>query len=775
MVEGPGELQPTIVIREILGVRGHPDEGTHTGDDSPLQRRICYNPASVLVTLSCLLVLVAAWFVVRSRSLEPVPENRHAGLTQPTHDRWDVASGAGCLALACLPLVFMTPWLWGEPRVFWGDTATHADVALDIARRGLPHGWLDSTLGGFPFAHHYPPMPWLLVAAAIRLGLEPVAAIQLVGWSATLAVPFAFYAAAIAAGARPTFAFLGGACLTWVSPYNAFIGGYETFFSQGLLSQSVAVPICSWFAASVVAGRRTWSPAVSAALAMACHPQVTVATVILLGIAVVVTGKRVLLARYTWGSAVALGAGAALYGQGIRNLVVPFGWPPGFGWRQLGFSPSRLSWWFVDGELLDQARVSVLTALVVAAMLVLVLLLRRWEARAALAGFVGAVLLSVSGEGLTRLGSLGTALLSFLQPLRMAALIPIAAACVVVVALEAAAPLLARAFLARNHARAAHWTAPALGLAVLLIAVAALPSRVAYALARPPNTRGVQCPPGYDAASVRQWLAGLSRGRVWYKATSTQPLSQCFTRDGLALASAVPIGSTDAVGAHVGLLQLAFERLAPEREGSARRSEALGVRSVLVTDTPGPGWVERRRAGSVALFEHEGASDLVGLGCIVRRYSGSDGAVRGRLVADLSTERGADRMLDPASPIALELDDGAFREAIEPAGNCSSEGATVLAQSPEPGEITARIEARHPVDAVLRVTAFPTWRVDVAGKPYPTRWVAPGFVSVRLPPGVHQLHARVSLLPGSLSILLLTLTGIAAAAVPVSRWLRAGH
>ncbi|HEU5074945.1 MAG TPA: hypothetical protein VFU02_12235 [Polyangiaceae bacterium] len=726
----------------------------------------------MLAIAVCLLVLIAAWFVLRSRRLAPAPA-RHPSYLPGAHDRWDIACGAGCLALACSPLVFMAPWLWGEPRVFWGDTATHADVAFDIARSGLPHGWLDSTLGGFPFAHHYPPVPWLVLAAAIRLGLEPVAAIQLIGWGATLALPFAFYAAALATGARPHFACLGATCLTWVSPYNAFIGGYETFFSQGLFAQVVAMPVCVWFAASIVAGRNVWSPALSAGLLMACHPQITVSTVLLLGIVVLAAGKRVLLARYAWGSAVASCAGAALYGQGIRSLVIPFGWPPGFGWRQLGFSPSRLSFWFVDAELLDQERAPVLTALLAAAVLVLLLHLGRSEARAALAGCGGAVLLSVSGEGLASLGSVGTALLSFLQPLRVAALIPIAVASVMVVALETAAPPLARAFHARGSPRVAGFAAWGLCLAALIIAIAALPSRVAYALARPPNARAAPCPSGYHTATMRQWLAELSRGRVWYDAASTAPLSQCFTRDGLALASGVPIANTDAVGAHVGLLQLAFERLEPRREGSARRAEALGVRSALVVGAPSAGWVERRRSGSVGLFEHERASDLVGLGCIARRYTGTDRVVRGRLVEELATARGADQLLDPASPVALELGGGAFQEVAESASSCSTQGATITARSPAPGELTARIEARHPVDAVLRVTAFPTWRVNVDEKPYPTRMVAPGFISVRLPPGSHHLHARVSLLPNSSWILLLTLLGVVGAAVPVSRWLRA--
>ena len=720
----------------------------------------------MLSGLLCLLVLMAAWFVVRARELAP-------GDTQspPKYDRSDVAAGAGCLGLACLPLLLLMPWLSAAP-VFWGDGATHADVAQDIARYGLPHGWLDSTLGGFPFMHHYPPLPWLVVAAAIRGGLEPAGALQLVGWLSTLGVPFSFYAAALAAGARPSFAFLGGACLTWVSPYNAFIGGYETFFGQGLLSQTLALPICIWFAASLVGSRKTWPPAASAVLAMACHPQVTVSTVVVLGIAIAAAGERWLWRRYVWGSAVAVVAGAALYGQGIQSLVVPFGWPPAFGWRQLGFTADRLWWWLVDAELFDQRREPVLTPLITAALLVLLCCLRRKDARAAAAGFVGVVLLSVSGSGLVALGKVGALLLSFLQPLRVAALIPLAAAAVVVVALERGAPLVSEALAARGKAWAARHAAGGIAVAFLAIAVAALPSRVAFARDLVRASRGTECPPGYDAALVRRWLAGLSRGRVWYDESSESELSRCFTRDGLALASGVPIGNTDAVGSHVGILQLAFQKLAPSRAGSVRRAEALGVRSLLVVGTPDTAWIERHRSGHVALYDHGQPSDLVGVGCITRRYTGTDRALRERLIAELSSPAGADRLLAPGAPVALELERGAFRESVEPANGCNTEGATVSAHSRAPGELDARIETRHPVDAVLRVTAFPAWRVTLDGKPTATRMVAPGFISVRLPPGAHQLAARANLLPGSSLILLVTLLAIVGASVPVARWLR---
>lgn len=728
----------------------------------------------MFAVLSCLLVLGAAWFIVRSRTLAAALPN---GDTFPTetaraeYDRWDVAAGAGCLALACLPLALLMPRLSGG--VFWGDGATHAHVAQDIARYGLPHGWLDSTLGGFPFMHHYPPLPWLVVAAAIRLGLEPAGALQLVGWVATLAVPFSFYAAAIAAGARPHFAFLGGACLTWVSPYNAFIGGYETFYTQGLLSQTLALPVCIWFGASVVGSRKTWPLTVSAALAMGCHPQVTVSTVVVLGIAVASAGERWLWRRYAWGSAVAVCAGAALYGQGIQSLEIPFGWPPAFGWRQLGFTPDRLWWWLVDAELFDQQRAPVLTAIVAAGFLVLLCCLQRRDARAAAASLLGVVLLSVSGSGLLALGKIGAILLSFLQPLRLAALIPLAAAAVVVVALERAAPLIAGALEARGKPWAARHAAEGIALAVLGIAIAALPSRVAFARLQVRASQGVQCPPGYDATLARRWLAELSRGRVWYDEASGAALSRCFTRDGLALASGVPIGSTDAVGSHVGILQLAFDKLDPDRTGSARRAEALGVRSLLVLGVPDTGWVERHRSGSVALFDHERASDLVGLGCIARGYAGTDKALRERLVLELSTPQGADRLLDPDAPVALEFERGAFRAWVEPAHGCSAEGATLSARSSTPGELDAHIENRHPVDAVLRVTAFPGWHVTVDGKPRATRMVAPGFISLRLQPGAHQLSARVSLLPGASIILLVTLLGIVGASLPVARWLRA--
>jgi hypothetical protein len=203
---------------------------------------------------------------------------------------------------------------------------------------------------------------------------------------------------AVRVGARPTFAAVGAAYVAWVSPYNPFVGGYEAFFRLGLLSQVLALPVCILFASAVARGHRAWS-APLAALAMAAHPQLALASIAIVGVAGVARGRTDVMVRWARGVAGAFLLGLALYGPGIATNDVPFGWPPDFGWRQLGFGLRRLDWWFLDGDLLDYGRdTPALTALAGAAVLALSLCAARPGARAALAAAVSAIALSSVGR-----------------------------------------------------------------------------------------------------------------------------------------------------------------------------------------------------------------------------------------------------------------------------------------------------------------------------------------------------------------------------------------
>jgi hypothetical protein len=84
----------------------------------------------------------------------------------------------------------------------------------------------------------------------------------------------------------------------------------------------------------------------------------------------------------------------------------------------------------------------------------------------------------------------------------------------------------------------------------------------------------------------------------------------------------------------------------------------------------------------------------------------------------------------------------------------------------EPGAIEAVVEAPAPVDVVLRVSAFPTWRVTLDGETVGrTDVVAPGFVAVRVPSGRHRVAAVVSTLPGYAVFIALGAAGVVLASL----------
>jgi hypothetical protein len=727
----------------------------------------------VLAGLLCALVLSGMLFVLRAGARggthDSAPAQRRTGV-----ELW----GAGLVLVAAFPLLRLAPWLQGPALSFWGDTPSHARVAAEIARAGLPQGWLDSYVGGFPFGHHYPQLGWLLLAAEIRAGVAPAAAVHLLGFCGLLALPLSLYLALIRCGIRPAFAGIAGAFLCWVSPYNSFVGGYETFFAAGLISQVVVLPLCIWLVAATVRNSNRWEAPLAAWLAMASHPQVTFATLVLLGVALLAAGRRAFIVSGLWTLAMALLAGAALYGQGLATLDIPLGWPPGMGWRQLGFEPARLRWWLIDADLLDQKSLPVLTALSAAALLILLLGARRPQNRALAVALGASLLLGVSGRLLLGMGRPGALLLSFLQPLRIMSLIPPLAAVAVALALQQAAGSLAGALSRVGRAGLARHVSLALTLLVGAIASFALPARMRYVdeVATILSQGSVSCsgdertPAGYDRESVRGWLSNLSGGKLWYDAETD--LGMCLNRDGLDLASSVPIGSTGAVGAHVGVLAHAANQLQPDRLGSDLRAQALGIGYVLRASslaTLPPGWQLEQQRGTIQLLSQP--AQRVAAGCIWQQWRGSPDQVRARLNRDLADPPQADLLLHPQHFTALSYGSGPVEVSAWPSDGCSAEQATVSVTAESPGSIQALVQSPTPVDVVFRATAFPTWRVRVDGKlaNEPTL-LAPGFFSVRVPPGGHELAASVRLMPGYAG-----LVALAAALSAVLAWGRAGH
>ncbi len=729
----------------------------------------------MLLGFLCLLVLLGAWLVLHKSA---APERESVAAWRAPRCGRDITLGALLVLGSNFPLLFgFSPWAGGGASFAAGDAASHAKVAYEIARFGLPHGWLESYLGGFPFGHHYPPLGWLLLAIAMRAGLAPILAVNILGFIATLATPFTLYAACLRAGARPVLAATGGCFLALVTPYNPFVGGFEAYFSTGLLSQVLALPLCVAFAAAVARGARA-EAVLCATFAMLAHPELCAATASIVAIVALLDGARGRRSAAICGLAAVAVAGAALYGQGIATLGVPFGWPFGFNWRQLGFGTARLAWWFRDGDLLDsRASTPQLTSLSLAAVLACALLGKRRVPRAALLLVLVGIVASSCGPTLARMPKLGGLLLEFLQPLRVLALLTPMLAVVVVVALEEGSASL------RGVGSWIRWRrfelAALLPVVIALCVLAfALPLRVRAAdqllSPRVGKVAGLcSAVPGYDARVVGGWLEQLHGGSLWIDEREETPLLGCYHLQGLELNSSVPIGTTSAVGSHVGVLWQAGKQLQPERAGSARRAEALGIRYVLQMKRPDAtipaGFVRRMVRGQVELLEVPQAAQAR-VGCVRERWSGSDHALRVRLMDELVKPAGADRLLDPDRLIELATTSGDLK-VEEIANDCDATSAALQLVAREPGAIEVNVSSQSPVDVAFHATAFPGWRVSVDGAAgIPARMIAPGHFYMHVGAGRHHLVATANSMPGYAALLAGAMLVIAALA-----WLDLGR
>lgn len=692
----------------------------------------------VAILVSSLVVLCVVLGVRRGAIVAPTEE-------RSAPDGLAIALGAVAIALAELPLLRALPGLLGA-RVLSGDARSHMMVATAIARNGVARGWIDAYQGGFPLGPHYPSLAWLLDAALVRVGVDPALATQALGIGALLAVPAVAYAIAIRAGTGVVPALGGAVVLCWLAPDSPFLGGTEAYLVIGVVSQVTAAPLALALAGSVLTGRSTHAPGFLAAATILAHPQIALVTIVIVALACAALGSRAPWSRFALAALSALVVGVATYGPGIATLGVPFGWPPVLEWLILGFGVYRLEWWLVDGDLLDKGRVPILTAACAVAIVLLVARSRRAAPRAAVVAAVGSVVLSVSGVFLTRLGALGAVALTFVQPLRMVATIPAVAAALVVLAtveLLAWAPAVGHALgIDPRRARAA--VLVALAATAVFFGAVALPQKTRALSERAARDGGCgeKTPAGFDPRELASWLRALERGRLFY--AEIEVLGECANRHELDLASAVPLASTPAAGGHVGTHYVAFRALHPERAGSAARAESLGVRYVLHVPEGAPreedGWRVIHAHGDLGLSERVGGTDVVGLGCITARWTGSE-----RALADASNAAidGAPSSLDrPRSLIALDRGVGPVVREDEDVGACSVDGGLVVEQRREPGAYSAKVTTRSPVDVVVRAAAFPSWRVTVDGRE--TRWrrVLPGFFSVRVPPGTHEVLAE---------------------------------
>ncbi|MBN8610132.1 MAG: hypothetical protein J0L92_06095 [Deltaproteobacteria bacterium] len=664
-----------------------------------------------------------------------------------------------CGALALLtaaPLALLAPFAAVEPSIF-GDELGHAEVAVELARSGLSRGWVAGPLAGFPFGLHEPGLVPLLVRALIALGLTPIGATHALGTLGALLTPLAAYVAAVRASVRPVYALLGAMLLAWTAPNTPFAGGFEAFFEAGLLGSTLALPLCMIAAAEIVRAEVRWIAPLLLVIGVLLSPPLVVFTLVLTALGNAVGGHGAGLRETLRASLATLAISVAIYGQGFLDLGVPFGPPPELAWRRVGFPIERLDAWLLGGDLLDHARTPVLSYVAIAAILALVLLIKRPSARAGLV-LVGVAL---AWPVLARMlfgesgGPMATAAISWLVPVHAIAIAPVMIALSLSIVLEEAAPRLEQIVEA--------W-APALdriaGIAALAVVggvlALALPERIAFATrtrgaldSRRELPCGAVTPEGYVHGDVAALLGSLEGGRLWY-ASDSLALAQCVELDGLALDSAVPLAASPSAGSHVGSTWLAFSRLEPSREGASARAEALGVRHVLETSDvePPPSWTASEPRGGLRVLSHAPATTLVGVGCVIETWRGDDEALREHLREELSTAAGADRVLSPTALVALDRSRGGLVVTVEPQDDCDASRARVNEVPRESGALEAEIESATPIDVVLRVTAFRSWGVLVDGTEIDdVRLVAPGFLSVRVGAGRHRVVARASGVP----------------------------
>jgi hypothetical protein len=748
--------------------------------------------------IAWLIALLVIWFELRhpnaaraSRQFDGKQGARQPGLTpeascsiaaesvhRPTPETSRRASPGALVdalaiaAIVCayLPLLPLLRTYSALPEFLPADARTHALVAMHLFDGALASGWSDQYVGGFPLALHYPIVGWLLTGIPMKLGLRPALAVTAVCTLALVSTSLIAYLLARFNRLGITASLVGALALAWISPLNAFVGGYESFFVTGLVSQVVAMPLMvGWFGTTLGRG----SLATAAGLAALCfltHPQVAVPAVVFLGLIVAATARRAVAVRFLFSLLFAGIVAALVYGPGIIHLQLPFGWPISHKWLKLGFGPDRLDDWLIDGDLLDQRRDPILTALWLASFTLALFKWRHPAARAVVAASCGALGLAIIGPSVEAAGRVGQQLLTVLQPLRALALVPIAVAGTLVVAIELHRHVLAllptallfpfrRAWRDRNgmdneSSRAAlgnSWHAFALGS---LLVVVSLNWAVDACLARVSAVRrwsaalgeySERAPCGQSGPSQLQWerlrlaLSKLQSGRLWFDSSDDALTLRCAMAAGLERQSAVPVGPTRGVAAHVGFLSAVNSLLQPNRPGLARRAESLGLRYLLLDAPIEPSEDGALRLlgtfGPLHLYEQRGNTDLFASGCVHTKWAGENAILDQALKLQLNGPA-FDSLLHPTDFSELSIGHFPLHQSVE-TDACRHEAATLSNPLHSVGEHRITVDTSAPVDLVLRVTASPTWRWRIDNQLAMPRLVFPGYYALRVPPGRH--------------------------------------
>ncbi|MBX3231652.1 MAG: hypothetical protein KIT84_23505 [Labilithrix sp.] len=690
------------------------------------------------------LTLIAAVLVIR---LAVMRTRTTTAPSSSSRRAWMMAAVAVVLALS--PFLVDAALLAGPRSRLLVDTSSHLAIAQDIARAGLPHGWIPTYNGGFPFALHYPPLPWLVTAVLLRIGVHPVVAVKGLGLAAFLAAPILILLAGHLSRIRAFSAAAAAISSVWVAPYTQFTGGWEPFFAIGLLSQVLVVPIAVAWVATLTRRWRFELAPLLAGLCAATHPQVFTVMAPVLVAGAVATWQRPVVGRALRS---VLGGGlvaAALYLPGIASMEVPFGWPPNLTWRHVGFGASRMFDSIVDGDLLDYKHTPVVGAMWGAATVVLVLRWKLPRSRALLTASCVTLAMASIGPALASTGAFGSALLSIFQPMRALALIPLIAAASIAVALDELAAWIV-ALTEHIAPRARELVRAALPSLLIVGACLTLPTRVerlhrhAVELSRDRMPDG--CAPlleYLDTSAVERWLSSAPYGRTAFESSA---LHACAASHGAVLPHSGALASSYGAGAHVGVNLVAFDSVDPEFPMSAGRAESLGIRSLVHTPArrPGPAtaWELVEASGGLQLSRRLGGTDFVGVACVREALRGREKDLSAELHSMFAAYREGARLLDdPRELVVLESENIPLAREALPADGCDANLAKVLEEPREPGAFEAEIETSTPVDVVFRATAYRGWEVRERHQLLPTRRVAPGFFSVRVAPGRHRLEA----------------------------------
>ncbi len=711
---------------------------------------------AVLVIVALVTILVG----VRS----PAPARTPAPADPAT---WRDAFAIGALLAAHTPELLLMRAASNLPGFLPADARTHAIVARRLFDGGIGSGWVDSYLGGFPLASHYPIVGWVLTGLPMALGVSPVNATNWVCFGCIVATPVLAYLLARRLGATVLSSLAGTLLVVWTSPLNPFVGSTATYFHLGLVSQCVVMPLLVLWLASVLVGRNLAWAALWANLSFLAHPQVALGAAILLTVAVAAARRRqwALNAGASLGSAALVSA--VVYGYGMLHLGLPFGWPVIPRWMQLGFGPDRLVDWFWEGVLLDRDRLPILTGLWAASVVVLFARAKLAPARAALITSVLVVALSVVGPSLADAGRLGELALKVVQPLRILALVPLVAAASVIVALEQQRETMGRWFGRILPMRATQVVGAAVGVGIALpLALShagnanARIAAISASIAQGPC--GAREPDEAQFQALRAALGQLRGVRLWIDDREGAVPATCTAATGIESASALPLATTRGVGAHVGFAWQLVRLLAPEQPGLAERSEALGISHLLLGAELGPenapGFELVGRYGPLHLYARRSGSSLFGLGCARERRSGPSATLGAGLLRDAGSEAQRTALFDPSEWIELRPDalPAGFDVVTEP---CSIDGALLSSEAHANARHSVEVDAPGPVELVLRVTAHPAWRWKLDGRSVQPRMIFPAYYAVALPAGHHRVEVTAHWNPWVAAALLISVLG----------------